>query len=691
MASRDFSYRVRVQADDVKQIADDVERAFAEGIDGAMNVGRPGRRVNTGRPGRGQFAGMGGLIAGGAAGLVAGIGAREIARIGSEMNELATASINAESALVGFAGGAGEAAERIQAIQEASRGAVSRMEAMTIANKGATLGFGETSEELSRVTDLATRIATVFGAEVTPTIDNMAAAAANLSFVRLDTLGISADRARERFEELRQEMGDTQAFMQAMLEIGEETFADVEPQVAAINELRKSWANYQEFLAREAQPAIERTTELMNEALPRMEGHARVTKLLEEATFDMSSAYRDFRGELSEIDWLFVTGQTEEAKRRFAELQAEVEAATQAANAMPSSLDAMGFSIAGVGADAETAAGQVAGLTQELQGLMLMAGMDIEGGFSNAVQMAAGAADPMFVDPGTGPTIGEVLNEQQEEMGAAILEKVNEERRLNEQNAREQERLQEQAAREAQRAWERAAAETQAAFESAVRSVPGLFGTSQVTEGQMRMAEAGVPQRFADSFLREFEDQLLNNVDRGIDVEAVARQAGIDPDLPADVMASMFRDMWESGRLFADPSNIERFIDFDAVQRSLEQQQQAAAGQENLMQAVSARFGEMFDLQNVGANLGNQVVSSITSENVAQPVAEAMAGQFDTPEINQRMGVAGDIMSDAIFTQFEDGARGKAWAATLVSIFNDAVDEYLASLAEGAAGNGGGG
>ena len=47
-------------------------------------------------------------------------------------------------------------------------------------------------------------------------------------------------------------------------------------------------------------------------------------------------------------------------------------------------------------------------------------------------------------------------------------------------------------------------------FENDLRSVPGLFGTSEVTQEQLDLAKAGVPQEFADDFLHRFKDQIGN-------------------------------------------------------------------------------------------------------------------------------------------------------------------------------------
>ena len=68
--------------------------------------------------------------------------------------------------------------------------------------------------------------------------------------------------------------------------------------------------------------------------------------------------------------------------------------------------------------------------------------------------------------------------------------------------------------------YQEAAAKRMAAeFESSLRKIPGLFGTSGVTDDDMAMADAGVYQEKADEWLRQLSDEVINKVDRpGVDI-----------------------------------------------------------------------------------------------------------------------------------------------------------------------------
>ena len=47
----------------------------------------------------------------------------------------------------------------------------------------------------------------------------------------------------------------------------------------------------------------------------------------------------------------------------------------------------------------------------------------------------------------------------------------------------------------------------------------------------MAGAEAGIPQRFADSWLRELKDEVVNGIERpNVDIRDAAARLGIDPN-----------------------------------------------------------------------------------------------------------------------------------------------------------------
>lgn len=147
-------------------------------------------------------------------------------------------------------------------------------------------------------------------------------------------------------------------------------------------------------------------------------------------------------------------------------------------------------------------------------------------------------------------------------------------------------------------AFKKAAEKAQGMLQQALQGVEGLFGKSSVTQDQMDMAALGIPQNFADDYLRQLTDEVLNGVDwAGVDIQDAAKRAGIDPTLPIDAILKLFTNAWQDSSLFANPENLG-LINQQAVQAQLQAQQQAALGKQNLMQL----FGISPDEATVQAN-----------------------------------------------------------------------------------------
>ncbi|MCB1717765.1 MAG: phage tail tape measure protein, partial [Candidatus Competibacteraceae bacterium] len=146
-------------------------------------------------------------------------------------------------------------------------------------------------------------------------------------------------------------------------------------------------------------------------------------------------------------------------------------------------------------------------------------------------------------------------------------------------------------------------------LEGALQNVPGLFGASQVTGDQMRMAELGIPQNFADDWLRRLTDEVVNGVDwDNVDIQDAAKRAGIDPNLPADAILELVTKAWNDRSLFADKSNLDLF-NVEAIQAELMRQQASQAGTANIM----ALFGVSEDqVTQAGVSAGKQVRAGVT-------------------------------------------------------------------------------
>lgn len=217
-------------------------------------------------------------------------------------------------------------------------------------------------------------------------------------------------------------------------------------------------------------------------------------------------------------------------------------------------------------------------------------------------------------------------------------------------------------------------------------SVEGLFGTSQVTAEQMELAELGVPQNFADDYLRRLTDEVMNGVDwEGVDIGDAAARAGIDPNLPAEAILSMFRSAWADSSLFADAQNLD-LINQDAVQAALQRQRDSETGQANIMALFGIGEGDLvaqiqgLDLagaftsalgEDAMAPVGEAVVAGIGASveggaiEIADGLTSGYASALGTPEQQAALAALGEASLLAFAGGWRDAASNYDWAGAL--------------------------
>ncbi len=239
---------------------------------------------------------------------------------------------------------------------------------------------------------------------------------------------------------------------------------------------------------------------------------------------------------------------------------------------------------------------------------------------------------------------------------------------------REWERAAERTANEMERAAEQMVSE----FKSSLQQVPGLFGGSQVTGEQMRLAEAGVSQNFADDYLRRLRDEVLNNKDwADVDIGDAASRAGIDASLPKETLLTLFEQAWQDQSLFAGGKNVD-LINQEAVRASLARQEASKSGQE----ALFALFG-------VGGEKQTLAQPFIETPVAAPTAGEAAGGQLDGAAMLEQMTTAMEAGLDAgvkdrlfaigggivesIHAGFSAGVAGLEWGSQIIDSIAAAV------------------
>lgn len=289
-----------------------------------------------------------------------------------------------------------------------------------------------------------------------------------------------------------------------------------------------------------------------------------------------------------------------------------------------STVDAMYQAQASYLAGALTA-DQYAGVMAALGGQLLqLAG---EAGVATSAILALNAAQggasglPGFA---RGQQIGNAINQRIETRQATIDRDRarTEAERAAKQAAAEQER----AAKRAGKALEDGAKKAANELKSALGKVPGLFSRTQVTEQDMKFSKAGVYQDKADEYLRRLQAEVEQGKDLFADVSIEdARQSltalGVRVAEDNQIAFEQFVDAYESGLLFADAANVDKYINKDAVQRELELQKKAQEGKDNVYKA----FGVAIDDASAAAVAG---ISGGGGGSVAAGGAAALSGQL---------------------------------------------------------------
>ncbi len=274
------------------------------------------------------------------------------------------------------------------------------------------------------------------------------------------------------------------------------------------------------------------------------------------------------------------------------------------------------------------------------------------------------------------------------------------------------------------------------AMQSAARNTPGLFSTSEVTDQQLKLAELGVPQSFADDWIRRLTDEVVNGVDwADTDIKDAAMRAGIDPGLPAKVILDMVKAQWNDQSFFANGNT--DLINMDAFQEQMRKEAASKAGEANLLaflgipqdqvaaqgkelgktlrtgisQAMTATTaeGEAGTMTNFGADFasiingqlegseafaatGSAILAKIVESwsdlktiavDLVRPIADAINAQLDTSSAIDMLKNTGARMVKIVFAGFDEEALGLNWVGSVASAANNTTAAEIPGNANG--------
>jgi len=700
--SREFRYRVTVDTEQVRGAARTMQRTFEQELN-RVRVQAGGGTTGQAAAGGGLLGGMGGALVGGLAGFASVQGARMLAAEVKQWSEYA-ATVNYTSEAFNLLSGTSEnAAAKLYAVQSASGGAVDSLQAMNIANRAGALGMATTAQELERVTRFATIAGRVLGLDTASALDNMALAASNLSFVRLDQMGISASETRKIFQELRGELGDNKAFLEAMLQVGEATFADLSDSALTVaSGIGLMTTRIQEFKIAAAGQGGWLDEDLRN-LFFRLGGNETsdlIARLQEQQARNNNPNFWDRLGSRlgppsdirfgDEGQWERVADTKDQSAaidvlaQAMQNLDQAVIDGVPGAQAYQSELWAIARS-AIEGAMSNEQIERLQTITEWWQNAAWAASVYnsyASAGPAPAISPKTGVfGDEAFsFMPGQGWTsLGTTMGPEAAPAGYGQIPSgwgAEDWTNMLAEGARERERLDQQLASDQTRIWRSAVDDMAGAFDRAISGIPGLpgKGRSPTTQEQMDRAAAGLPQDFADDFLRRAEDELINGVDRAdIDRGFIEQLLGVGGGMPGDVLFGLLSEQYQSGQLFANPfaqSNIDQLINFDAVGQGLQDQQDAQTGMAFVESQLKERFGGM-DYAGLGQTLTTGLSDVFAGGQVdfAGQTVGAIQDQFATDTGRTALTGLGVTMAENLFGGFtgENGVASQPWAHAIAA------------------------
>lgn len=704
--SREFRYRVTVDTEQIRGAARTMQRTFEQEMNRVrvQSGGTTGQAAAGGAGG--ALGGLGGAVVGGLAGYATIQSARMLAMEVKQWAEYADKVRFTSQAFTLLSGSSAIAASKLAAVKQASGGAIDNLQAMNIANRAGALGMADTAKELERVTRFATVAGKVLGMDTASALDNLALAASNLSFVRLDQMGVSASATRVIFNELRGELGDNKAFLEAVLQVGEKTFSSLadsalttasgiqlitvrlqEMKIAAAgtggwldedlknmafklgsNQTDDLAARLQEQAGRLQDPSLldkimgryqmggkmseDGYSPVANpeEQLAAIDQIAEAMRNLDQAVVDGVPGAQAYRAELNELARSGIQGSL--SQDQISRLQIITEWWGRAAYA------------AGMYA---AAAGNAPALPSidpgRLSALNFQAGRIDEKDMTPEQRRiySGGSEDPMFSDAGGGgKKIGDLLAERRKADAAA--------------------------AQTTAKVWSDAGRSTADAWKSAISGIPGLPGSGRtpVTQSQMDRAAAGMPQNFADDFLRRAQDELINGVDLpDIDRGFIEKLLGMGKGLPDNILFDILSEQFQSGQLFANPfaqENVDKLINFDAVDKGVQDQKAQETGLAFVDKQMKLRFGNM-DFASLGQTLSTGVAGTFSDGTVdfAGETVAAMEGQFAADKNAAALSGMGVSMAQHLFGGFtgEKGIAAQPWAAAIAASVKADITAWL--------------
>jgi hypothetical protein len=695
--------------------------------------------------------------------------AQQAAAAGADLAQLNVQATNSRKAFVMLSGGADAAQAKLLAVRRASSGTIDDMGAMEIANKAAALGMANTAGELQRAVGVAKNISSIFGGTIAGQLENLSAAAANLSFVRLDTLGISASKTKERMAELQAStkgLTQEQAFLQAALQIAEENFGKMGEgagvAVSGVDQLAVSWRNLgiavaESQIGTAANNTFSNLSGLINKLAGNYDyfGNALENVKFAEKSIQLSKglnfsanmdAVKSLKASLELIDTLTKAGvpglsQYGDQLGRMADTMAQapesagnyanellsvgimLDKVTGSTSAYQNAIMLVGQGFITQNEDAQKIVAAMVTLNgayingaigaEQYRNIILQYSKDLikvrtEVAATTNAEAAMAAATAAVREQlaaltstadGTAVSLRNVwisaagslgavaaqagMQAQQAELGKMRTAWALGGATAEQMQFREAEFLaknnnlidkQEQLIKDATKAQQGygsavdATAQAYSGLESKIKGIPGIGGTSQVTETDMAKAKAGMKVNYPDDYVRQAKDEMLNGVDyANIDPAEVAKSLGLDLSVGFDVVIAELERQWSSGEYFVNPDNLLK-VNWEAYKTLMQQEANASLGSSNLIAAAM--------------NQGITPESwKAATEGTGPLIVEGVTASINAADMNPTAALFGTKMEGAFGdANTEAGKAAKAAGEALARTINAAFNALAGTL-----------
>lgn len=681
MPDRRLQFELDIDAASAQREARNIARIMEQEL-GRINTG--GTRGGTAAAGRSpsMLQGMMGGIMGGLAGYFSVAGAQMLARQVMELDQMGAAYRRTQQGAEMMVGSQERLNMLLGEYSKMTGGAVTKMEAMQSIMEMTALGFADTTEEFNRFMRAVQGSAGATGRSAGYIQQQLMLTISNQSTMRLDQLGLSIEEVTARIEELKAStpgLTEKQAFQEAVLgRLNEKYGAMVDVAAANVTELQKLTVAYQNAIAEFAK----RVQGEVNPVVGRMRydfgardlGATRsMLQLYEDTWIGMGKTARGL-AELSNVleryDAAVAAGipANQSWVNEFINLTDKVRNGQIPAAQAADEIDRLNSHLMRLVVGAGDAASAVAALPGSLQEFYAKMGLKTGDG-PTPTMMIGGKEQPLsaFGNQWAAYQRGQALDKEKEWYRDFYVT-VTEGRNRDEARARDLYSQQRSNADAVEAAWKSAAQSVVDEFKGRLQNVPGLMGTSSVTGEQLDLAAQGVPQDFADNWLRRIEDEMLNSKDWGLGGREAASAAlgriGRDTSGIADAgVVALLRQSWDTSALFSNPENLE-LIDKAAVTENLRLQELAKQGQENIM----AYFGlkdnpqAVERLQSYGLEAAGEFGAGIIQQmpTIASEAAQSLAANMSTiftQQVGQYnwLGAITDAITAEVLALINDG------------------------------------